>query len=119
MSESRGKSIWPRPPSSLEVLRHARCEKCESTEIPRTWALSSKKKINAELCTFELGDAFAEADDLSGADVGEVEGVEEKDHVVALVVGEFDVGEGVVGVDGDGFEAGGGVARHEADGCQD
>lgn len=36
ISATRGISIYPSPPYFLGVLLHARCEKCESTEIAKT-----------------------------------------------------------------------------------
>ena len=41
----------------------------------------------------------AVADDLGGADIGEIEWVEEEDHVFAFEVGKFEFLEGVVGKD--------------------
>ena len=57
----------------------------------------------------ELGNAVGELDDLGGADEGEVEGVEEEDEPLALVVIKGDGLEGAVGHAGGGREGGGGL----------
>jgi hypothetical protein len=46
--------------------------------------------------TFEVVCSFAVADDFGGADVGEVEWIEKKHNIFSRVVGESDIGEGVV-----------------------
>lgn len=84
---------WPKPPFSLGVFFHARCEKWESTLTAITSAPMSILWIDP---TFEVVCSFAVADDFGGADVGEVEWIEKKHNIFSRVVGESDIGEGVV-----------------------
>lgn len=83
----------PKPPFSLGVFFHARCEKWESTLTPITSAPMSMLGIDV---TFEVLCSFTIADDFGWADIGEIERIEEKDNVFSRVIGELDIGEGVV-----------------------
>ena len=58
----------------------------------------------------ELLSAVRELDDLGGAHEGEVQGVEEQNHPLALVLGQLDVTEGAVGQQRSRLELGSGLA---------
>jgi len=69
------------------------------------------------MCTSELLGFVGVAGDLGGADVGEIEGIEEKHQVFSLIVWEFDLLEGVVGKNSECLEVGCRLSGHEG-GCQ-
>ena len=94
MSATRGISRWPKPPFYLAVFLQAKCEKWESTEIAKTSApISENKKDHTSkvFCVVSVTDNF------SRADICEVEGIEQKNDIFSLKVGELYFREGVIG----------------------